>query len=185
MNRRFGRQRSTGQTLIEFALVLPIFLTIMFGIVEMGRLMNAWVTVRDIALDAAAVGSRPDPTQSRAPSEVMTSVRNALLATPWVSNTRDVAKGTSDFVTVDVNDFDGTTSMFRTRVRIHLSLTPLIASGDKLGIRMFDITADIAIPNHSTSVDGTSVARGSTLDGSGVLIPHAPLTLTMDEILTP
>ena len=52
-----NKKRSRGQTMVEFALVAPVFFTILFGIIEMGRVMNAWVTLNDICLDGAAWSS--------------------------------------------------------------------------------------------------------------------------------
>ncbi len=53
MSRRRGR-RSGGQALVEFALVLPIFLVMVFGILDMGRAV--WAL--DVANHAAAEGAR-------------------------------------------------------------------------------------------------------------------------------
>lgn len=47
------RRRRRGQTLVEFALTLPILLLLMFGIVEFGRIFQAWITVQNAARDAA------------------------------------------------------------------------------------------------------------------------------------
>lgn len=42
-----------GQTLLEFALTLPILLMLMFGIIEFGRLFQAWVSIQNSARAAA------------------------------------------------------------------------------------------------------------------------------------
>lgn len=41
-----------GQTLVEFALTLPILLLLMFGIIEFGRIFQAWVTIQNAARTA-------------------------------------------------------------------------------------------------------------------------------------
>ncbi|PJF23230.1 MAG: hypothetical protein CUN56_01965 [Phototrophicales bacterium] len=41
-----------GQTLAEFALTLPILLLLVFGVVEFGRLFQAWVTIQNAAREA-------------------------------------------------------------------------------------------------------------------------------------
>lgn len=46
------RQRK-GQTLAEFALTLPILLLLIFGIIEFGRIFQAWVTLQNSARAAA------------------------------------------------------------------------------------------------------------------------------------
>jgi len=52
-----------GQGLVEFALVMPVFLLLVLGIVEFGRLMTAYSSVstasRDAARYAASVGDTP------------------------------------------------------------------------------------------------------------------------------
>src|SRR4051794_5621235 len=46
-------RRRQGQTLVEFALTLPILLLLMFGIIEFGRIFQAWVTIQNAARAAA------------------------------------------------------------------------------------------------------------------------------------
>ena len=41
-----------GQTLVEFALTLPILLLLLFGIIEFGRIFQAWVTLQNAARTA-------------------------------------------------------------------------------------------------------------------------------------
>lgn len=42
-----------GQTLVEFALTLPILLGLIFGIIEFGRAFQAWITLENAAREAA------------------------------------------------------------------------------------------------------------------------------------
>jgi hypothetical protein len=51
------RRRRQGQTLAEFALTLPILLLLMFGIIEFGRIFQAWVTLQNAARTAARYAS--------------------------------------------------------------------------------------------------------------------------------
>lgn len=46
-NLRLSGER--GATMVEFAMMAPIFFMILFGIMEMGMLYNAWVSVQDAA----------------------------------------------------------------------------------------------------------------------------------------
>ncbi|MCC6957615.1 MAG: hypothetical protein B6D39_00620 [Anaerolineae bacterium UTCFX2] len=43
------RSKITGQAMVEFALALPILLLMLFGIIEFGRLLQAWLTVQNSA----------------------------------------------------------------------------------------------------------------------------------------
>lgn len=46
---RWRWRRERGQTLVEFAVLAPALFLLFLGIVEMGLLFNAWVTVQDAA----------------------------------------------------------------------------------------------------------------------------------------
>ncbi len=50
-------RRRTGQTLAEFAITLPILLILLFGIIEFGRIFQAWVTLQNAARAAARYAS--------------------------------------------------------------------------------------------------------------------------------
>ncbi|MBC8100308.1 MAG: pilus assembly protein [Armatimonadetes bacterium] len=52
-----GRAKSRGQTLVEFALTLPILLLVIFSIIEFGRVFQAWVTLQNAARTAARYAS--------------------------------------------------------------------------------------------------------------------------------
>jgi Flp pilus assembly protein TadG len=55
--RRLIRRRRRGQALVEFALVIPIFLLMLFGIVDIGRLVYLNSTVSQAAREGARVAS--------------------------------------------------------------------------------------------------------------------------------
>ena len=46
-----------GQNLVEFAMVLPIFLILVFSIVDFGMGFHAWITVTNAAREGARVGA--------------------------------------------------------------------------------------------------------------------------------
>lgn len=52
-----ARAERHGQSMVEFALVLPIFLLMLFGLVDMGRLVYANTTISQAAREAARVAS--------------------------------------------------------------------------------------------------------------------------------
>jgi hypothetical protein len=51
------RKREDGQSLVEFALVIPIFLLVLFSIVDFGMAFHAWITVTNSAREGARIGS--------------------------------------------------------------------------------------------------------------------------------
>jgi hypothetical protein len=56
ITRRTGKGEG-GQSLVEFTLVLPIFLLVLFAIIDFGMAFNAWITVTNSAREGARVGS--------------------------------------------------------------------------------------------------------------------------------
>lgn len=48
-----SHERRKGQTLAEFAISLPLLLVLLFGIIEFGRMFQAWVTIQNAARTAA------------------------------------------------------------------------------------------------------------------------------------
>jgi len=49
--------RERGQALLEFALVVPIFLVLVFGIVDFGMGLKAWITITNSAREGARIGA--------------------------------------------------------------------------------------------------------------------------------
>jgi hypothetical protein len=52
-----GQNRRKGQTLAEFAITLPILLILTFGVIEFGRIFQAWVTLQNSARAAVRYAS--------------------------------------------------------------------------------------------------------------------------------
>jgi Flp pilus assembly protein TadG len=53
---RSGKEEG-GQALVEFALVAPIFLLVLFAIVDFGMAFNGWITVTNAAREGARLGT--------------------------------------------------------------------------------------------------------------------------------
>src|SRR5262245_14022511 len=51
------RQRSRGQSLVEFALILPLLIAFVFGIIELGVFFSVYVGMTNSAREAARAGS--------------------------------------------------------------------------------------------------------------------------------
>jgi hypothetical protein len=49
---RDRRDHGRGQSLVEFALILPIFLMLLFGLFDLGRAVYAWSTINNAAREA-------------------------------------------------------------------------------------------------------------------------------------
>lgn len=55
---RLFRRREEGQGLLEMAVILPIFLVIVLGVIEVADAMNAYITLIDAGRDGARLGSK-------------------------------------------------------------------------------------------------------------------------------
>jgi Flp pilus assembly protein TadG len=55
--RRNRTEDEKGQNLVEFAMVVPIFLILVFAIVDFGMGFHAWITVTNAAREGARVGA--------------------------------------------------------------------------------------------------------------------------------
>lgn len=53
MRRQHGRTRDRGAAAVEFALVLPVLLILVFGIIDFGRMLNAQITLTEAAREGA------------------------------------------------------------------------------------------------------------------------------------
>lgn len=77
---RHWRETERGQSLVEFTLVLPIFLVLLFGLVDFGRAFYSWLLVTN----AAREGARAAAVQSDAAT--INSKLYASLCTSYPSN---------------------------------------------------------------------------------------------------
>lgn len=124
-----AEKRNKGQGLVEFALILPILLMLLLGIIEGARIIWAYVTVQNAAREAAryAVTGRPfacanDPTGS---PDFRQYCDNSVNGDPWapqvltttrVSAIKNVAVEASSGLAVeyyamaDVNEFNANKS---------------------------------------------------------------------------
>ncbi|KDR93774.1 TadE-like protein [Peptoclostridium litorale DSM 5388] len=92
-----------GQTLIELALVLPILLMLVFGIIEFGRVFNAYVLVSNASREGARQAS-----VGKADSDVRTKVKDVASSLGLEEGDINInpGKGSRDYgdqVTVTVN----------------------------------------------------------------------------------
>ena len=55
--RRAIHHRESAVTVVTFALIAPVFLLIVFGTMEVGRVLNAWLIITNEAREAARYGA--------------------------------------------------------------------------------------------------------------------------------
>jgi Flp pilus assembly protein TadG len=75
--RKFQRNRESGQTMVEFALILPTLAILLFGIIQFGIAFNNYIAVTD----AVRAGARQGAVARHLPaSEREASITNRVLA---------------------------------------------------------------------------------------------------------
>lgn len=78
-----------GQTLVEFALIAPIFILILVGLFDAGRAVYAWSTINNAAHTAARLAivdqNVGDVTQAAVDSAVGTNVDAGDVSVRWLS----------------------------------------------------------------------------------------------------
>ncbi|QQE79449.1 TadE/TadG family type IV pilus assembly protein [Alicyclobacillus sp. SO9] len=107
--RRYSREE--GQSLIEFALVLPVLLLLLMGIVDFGRVLSAYLVVSQTARDAvryASIGG-----SNAAVGQAVQRDAGMLGAVSWTMDPTAPTSGQPVSVTVShtVNIFDPIMSM--------------------------------------------------------------------------
>jgi len=101
-----------GQSMVEFAMILPILLLILLGVVEFGRFYNAWLMVTHASREGARMASLGGTTlqvEERVDA-VMASFDTSRVT---VTINPSGVKSRGDMVTITVNyDIDPLTPMF-------------------------------------------------------------------------
>jgi Flp pilus assembly protein TadG len=94
--RRADRPRSAGQSLVEFALVLPPLMLIILGIVQFGFIFNTYVTVSNAVREAARIGTiyAYDSSLSKAQND---AARNAMVLSTLKSSMNYLSRTTPEF----------------------------------------------------------------------------------------
>jgi len=73
------RQKSCkGQAIVEFAVVLPILLVLMLGLINLGVLINAQIILTQAAWEGARAGTTLDPSMGEGDAEITGAVQAAL-----------------------------------------------------------------------------------------------------------
>jgi len=117
------RPARRGQSLVEFALVLPLLVVILFGTIEVSRMTNLYLSLQEVARRSATAGSTPDPTLSRRPEAVALDAFKILKSSVPVRFTIYEAwedQPAGDNITIDVNhEIDG---LYYTKVSMTLTM---------------------------------------------------------------
>jgi Flp pilus assembly protein TadG len=99
-----GRRRSSGQSMVEFALILPLFLLLVFGVLDFGRAVYADSTITNAAREGARFGMiAPSPT-SAIQVKVQQYAASLAIPTSNVSVSCVTADGANDCANAQAGD---------------------------------------------------------------------------------
>lgn len=116
------RRESRGQSLIEFALTLPILILILLGILDLGRGFSAYIVITNAARDGAYYGTMHATETSAIIQRVLTEANGSgtSITAADVSVSTTGAVGTPIAVTV-THDFALLTSFLPGLTTLHLT----------------------------------------------------------------
>jgi Flp pilus assembly protein TadG len=97
------RRGEKGQSLAEFVLVLPIFLILVFAIIDFGLGFHAWLTVTNSAREGARLGAVRAPDTGACDGDPSTKATNIICRVKETADSLDQAK-----LTVSVTNAQGT-----------------------------------------------------------------------------
>lgn len=82
MSRQGATSRKRGQSLVEFAIILPILLTMVGAAIDIARLYQGWITLEGAARDAAEYAATFDSTSTAATSDAKRIICTQTAALP-------------------------------------------------------------------------------------------------------
>jgi Flp pilus assembly protein TadG len=144
--------REDGQALVEFALVLPVLLTILIGVISLGKAFNYWNDATHLSAEGAryaAVNRKPNPADA---SSLQTQIR-------MQADTGELRNGQAGSAVTSPSqvciDFPNTTSAPRDPVRVSMSFTfhwiPLLNVGPSSTVTSSTVMALEAAPTNYTA----------------------------------
>ena len=108
MSRRTARRapRDRGAAAVEFALLLPMLLLLVFGIIDFGRALNAQITLTQAAREGArldAIGNANFATSTGTAATGLSGVTVAPAPTTYTCKTNDAGTNANAIVKVSYN----------------------------------------------------------------------------------
>ena len=128
----FPRERTRGQALVEFAIIIPIFVLLLVGIFDLGRAVYAWSTLNNAAREGtrqAIVDQTPAHIRNRAAEHSVALGVDAADVVIEFRN-RDDTGGCTELTNADPSDdVWASTCIARVRVNYDFSAaTPVIGN---------------------------------------------------------
>jgi len=144
MRRKTNRKNEAGKTLLEFAIVGTVFMTVMFGMIELSRLYWTHNALRDAARRGAryAAVRRNDTAGQQAVKNMVVYGNSAGGTTPLINGLKTTNIG------IEYVNYNGVQLSARTTVKI---------TNYKFKFSVPFIGGTITMPEYRTSLPGESV----------------------------
>jgi Flp pilus assembly protein TadG len=106
------RQRQSGQSLVEFAFVVPIFLLLVFGLIDFSRLLFTYISISNGAREMARVAAVSNPAGGpwTSTAAVAAFMNSTIIAAPQSAATDRVTVRTGGITCARTLDTGGTCS---------------------------------------------------------------------------
>jgi len=147
------RNSQKGQTLVEFALAVMLFLTLLFGIIEFGRALWTWNTIVQATRAGARFAITSDPANN-------TAIKN------WVVYSN--AAGTGDPVLTGLSTSNVTVAFVKNDTTL-IAATPYQADVVQVGITGYNF--DFIVPLFGGSMTLPPFSTTLPVEGLGVPVP--------------
>ena len=123
------KRRRRGDAIVEFAILAPILVLILFGVLEMGRVVDAWLVVHNAAREGARAGVLVDPDPA-----AQTAAQNAANAylTSGLGVRGDIASASVPSVVVTPDNVQVTT---RADVELYTPLFQAMLHGSTVHVQ--------------------------------------------------
>jgi len=156
---RIGSQRRRGAAMVEFAIIMPVFLTLILGILELGKALQT----SNIMTAAVREGGRLSamdweglvPDDSDPNEKVEDDIRNFLAASGIPPEAVDIsitsAEGADEGDDFDLNDPDNKLRLFRITVTVPFSAISTFPSHFMAGET---VTASLVFRSGRTTLSG-------------------------------
>lgn len=161
--RTSGERRERGQSLVEFSLILPVFLALVMGVVEFAVAMNATLGVNHASQDAAHVAAIAGNTPG-ADCLILQQIERSI-TTP-----ADASRVTA--VEVSRTSLAGNVVYASSRFVRGGSLTCRLADGSQLSVPYTQSTNGYPVSDRCNVLAGCPTLGRSTVDAIGVAVGY-------------
>jgi Flp pilus assembly protein TadG len=147
------RPRSRGQALVEFALIIPLFLLMLFGIIDIGRVIWANDALTNAAREGARFASVKGSNTDMVTTATKQNIRDATQGMAIAGGMNTVVTVCYSAVHVSTStagcsgdtDETGATNMRGSLVTVTVSSTVPILTGSLLGMGNFSVSGSSTV----------------------------------------